>query len=504
MEVMNILLVSATPVRADRLSCYGHSRDTSPNVDRFAAEGILFERACSQAGWTPPSHASLLTGLYPSNHGVFTDGTQLRTLPTSVPTLPELLSGMGYHTAGFLNSGLLGSRTGLDRGFEEFCEVWRLEGGRNAAGGMEETSGALKKLADSVPRLKRLAKRLVQRSGLVDLGAQSKAWFTRAEVTTRRVIDWLEASGRREKPFFLFLHYGDPHYKCHAPFPHTFRYVSRFRPGVDWAKVDLINENPFLFMTGQVEATPEDFEVLKALYDAEVHYLDRGLGRLFAHLRRSGLLDRTLVIFLSHHGSSLGEHGLGSQVACLYEPVVHVPLIVRCPGMAPARSPALVELTDVLPTVLELAGRGTGGLRLDGRCMPPFGDGGDGAPRDLAAAEWKGDDTWYFLHSHVPELVREALDDPDRRSAMERFARSLQMVREGDFKYIAGSDGREELYDVALDPGELRDLSALEPERARALAARLRSHLGPAVPDGPKDEARERVLRGLRDVGYRI
>lgn len=492
-----------TPVRADHLPFYGYARDTAPNLERLAERGIVFERAYSQAGWTPPSHASLLTGLYPSRHGVGSDGTQLRRLDPCLPTLPGLLADRGYHTAGFLNSCLLGSRSGLDRGFREFYEVWRLEGGRGAQkrpGEDRGTVGALKRALDRAPRLKRLAQSLVLRSGF-DRGAPSKSCFTRAEVTTRRVIAWLESTGRHQEPFFLFLHYGDPHYKCHAPLPWAFRYVSRFHP-VDWVKVDLLNNNPFLFMTGQMEATPDELHVIAALYDAEIRYMDFSLGRLLAHLGRSGLLDHTLVIVLSHHGSSFGEHGLGSHVACLYEPLVHVPLIVLCPGMARggARVPALVELTDIVPTVLELAGCGSAGLELDGRCLPGFHDG---SPRELAAAEWHGEDTWYFLNSHMPGFLREALHDPGRRSELERFARSLRMLREGDYKYIAGSDGREELYDVAVDPAESRDLIAQEPERARTMAARLRSHLGPAAFD-ERQELDEEILKGLRDMGYRL
>lgn len=499
---MNILLLSLTPVRADHLPFYGYSRDTAPNLERLAERGILFERAYSQAGWTPPSHASLLTGLYPSRHEVHSDGTRLRRLDPSVPTLAGLLADRGYHTAGFLNSGLLAARSGLDRGFRELYEVWRLEGR-----GVEErhedergAAGALKRVLDRAPRLKKLAKSLVLRAGF-DTGPPSKSWFTRAEVTTRRVIAWLESTARRQEPFFLLLHYGDPHYKCFAPFPWTFRYVSRFRP-VDWVKVDLLNGNPFLFMTGQVEATPEELAVIAALYDAEIRYLDASLGRLFAHLERSGLLSRTLVIVLSHHGSSFGEHGLGSHVACLYEPLVHVPLIVLGPGMARTgmRVPDLVELTDILPTVLELTGGGSASLDLDGRCLPCFG----GAPRELAAAEWHGEDTWYFLNSHVPGFLHEALRDPGRRSGLERFARSLRMLREGDYKYIAGSDRSEELYDLATDPEESRDLSAREPERAGTMAARLRSHLGPAAPGEQPELDQDKILQGLRDMGYRL
>jgi hypothetical protein len=117
----NILIVLAVPLRADHLSCYGWHLKTSPNIDSLASEGTLFTQAYSTAAWTPPAHASLLTGLYPSRHGVVGESG----LHHLVPTMPELLSSMGYRTVAFVQQSLLGPYTGLNRGFHEFYELWR-------------------------------------------------------------------------------------------------------------------------------------------------------------------------------------------------------------------------------------------------------------------------------------------------------------------------------------------------------------------------------------------
>ena len=109
----NIMIISLVPLRADHLSCYGYHRETTPNIDRLAAEGTIYERAYSTASWTPPAHASLVTGRYPSSHGAFGDAS----LSDSVPTIAELLGELGYQSVGFVNASHLGKFKQLDRGF---------------------------------------------------------------------------------------------------------------------------------------------------------------------------------------------------------------------------------------------------------------------------------------------------------------------------------------------------------------------------------------------------
>jgi arylsulfatase A-like enzyme len=487
----NVLVLSLAPLRADRLSCYGYGRDTTPHLDALAAEGALFERAYATAAWTPPSYASLLTGLYPARHGVST-GTGLAD---SIPTLAGVMTERGYRTAGFVSTSFIGRYKRLDRGFTEFYEPF---GSRRGAGPLGRAERAWRQvqgaaLFQDVLRRKR---HLSWRLGMGDKGSAR---------ANRGMIDWLTANAESQEPFFLLAHHQEMHHPYLAPLPFRHRYLQRGTANAaapEWRKVQRLNVNPYLFMTGQVPAEPADFATLSALYDAEVHYLDHLLGELFACLTRLGVLDRTLVIVVSAHGENLGDHGLGEHQGCLYETLVHVPLLVRYPPLIPAglRVSGLVQLTDLMPTILDATGGGTAGLALDGRSLLPLGK----AHRGHVIAEHEGNQI-----KQLNEIAR-----PADRPLVERFARSLRMIREGDWKYIAatsggaGGAGSAELYDLAADPEERDNRAAREPERARLLAERLEAAFqaapGDSVGAGDPEAVERAILEELRSLGYRI
>jgi arylsulfatase A-like enzyme len=474
----NIVVLSVAPLRADRLGCYGYGRDTSPNLDALAAEGTLFERFYTTGAWTPPTFGSLLTGLYPSSHGV----TVQSGLAESVRTLPQVLAEAGYHTAGFSTSSLIGQLKQLDRGFHEYHEpLSSRRGPARARRSLWQTLRSLPIVAEGWRRAKHLSWRL----GLADKDGGRM---------TRRVVEWLEAAGRGREPFFLLVHIQEMHHPYLAPGPHRQRYVEPGAPGVDWDLVRRINVNPYLFVTGRVSPGPAEFAALGALYDEEVRYTDSLLGGILAALRRQGLFDRTVVAALSPHGENLGDHGLGEHQGCLYETLVRVPMILRYPERVAAgqRAAGLAQITDVFPTLLDLAGVEVPDASLQGWSLLP------GNPeRDAVYAEQQG--------NRVRQL--EEIAGPEDRPIVERFARSLRMVRAGDFKYIRTSDGGEELYDLAADPGELDDLAPGQPERAREMRERLDSYLdtlhqrrGAAHPE----QVDRSVVEELRSLGYRI
>ncbi len=506
----NVMIITLVPLRVAHLSCYGYHRDTTPNIDRIAAEGTIFECAYSTAAWTPPAHASLLTGLYPSCHGVF--GTA--GLDDSMPTMGSLLSDTGYRTVGFV-SGDVGKHKGLDRGFQEFYFKGDAEGSR--AEKLRAVSAVIRRIIRDV------RKPVARRLGLTDirrfapqvkakrhsrLTPSRKIKVTRR--TTRRVVQWLDAHGRSKQPFFMLVHYKNMHHPYEAPHPYTYRYVSPRAPGVDWRRIRWISTNPHLYMYGNIKATPQDFEVLKALYDAEIHYADKHLGQLFAHMRKLGILDQTLIIILSPHGESFGEHGQNAHCDNLYEPIVHVPLIVRCPGIAPAglRVRSLVQLTDILPTVLEFVGRGTDGLMLQGHSLLPIEP--DRTYREYIIAEREA---YFPTFSDSPKNAEQQFE---RFKRAQRLAQ--RMICQGDYKYIGeykfdyGSDGSEygtseELFNLATDPDELHNLVAEQPERASAMAARLEQWVGSfehRTGEPEPERIEEHILEDLRAGGYRI
>jgi arylsulfatase A-like enzyme len=288
------------------------------------------------------------------------------------------------------------------------------------------------------------------------------------------------------------------HHPYLAPHPFRYRYLPREVAGeVDRRTLRRINVNPYLFMTGKVRPGPAEFAALNALYDAEVHYMDHLLGELFSCLTRLDLFDRTLVIVVSSHGENVGDHGLGEHQGCLYETLVHVPLLVRYPPLAPPglRVSGLVQLTDLFPTILEATGVQAGDLRLQGRSLLPLER--DRTYHGEAVAEHEG--------NRLKQLLEIA--GPADQPVVDRFARSLRMIRQGDWKYITATDGSTELYDLGSDPEERDDRAAREPERAREMAARLEAVFRSFTPEEgePDPEAVEKsILEELRSLGYRI
>ena len=276
----NVVLISIDTLRADRLGCYGYARDTSPVIDALAAEGLRFSEAVSVTSWTLPAHATLLTGLYPAEHGLVTDRIRL---PESPPTLATILSEAGYHTAGIVSHVYLGSRWGFDRGFAAF----------------DETLGAGS--PHSV-----VAERVVDKA-LKALGA------------------WREEHGG--KPLFLWLHIFDPHWAYVPPKPYDSLFDPDYEGGVDGGYASLRPHIRALRRPGESAPALADRDLahLEALYDGEVRYVDDQLGRFFTALRDAGLWEETLVAVVSDHGEEFMEHGsLEGHQWTLFDEVVMV------------------------------------------------------------------------------------------------------------------------------------------------------------------------------------
>jgi arylsulfatase A-like enzyme len=289
----NILLIVMDAARQDHLSCYGYPLSTTPNLDQLAEEGVRFANAITTGGWTVPTHASLFTGTFPSFHGA-RDGHPV--LNEGLCTLAEVLRGCGYRTAGFTNVGWVAEATGLTRGFDTFVPVYRLWEGR------------------SVPVL---ARRLLAK--LVWMLAGRK--LAGAAATNRCVERWL-ARGESARRFFVFINYSEAHVPYWPPRSFARRFLGPLNIG--FSEAQRVNQDPLRHITGAVQMGERDFAVLRALYDAEIAYLDTRLGELFGYLSKQGLLDQTLVIVTADHGENFGDHGLMSHKWCLYDSILRV------------------------------------------------------------------------------------------------------------------------------------------------------------------------------------
>ena len=310
----NLILVSIDTLRADRLGCYGNPRPTSPAIDRVAGAGVVFDDASAPSPWTKPSHASLLTGLYPSHHGAWSMDAALRG---DVTTLASYLRGRGFETLAVVNSLLL-RQHGLERGFERLDYVPFVQGRRESSPVTEHAVKAL-----------------------------------RARDPARRL--------------FAFVHYMDVH-SDYAALP---KYESRFaRPYDGFA--DGTTQQLYRYALGRFALNERDAAHLLDLYDASIRQVDDQLDRLLRYLDEAGLLADSLLVVLSDHGEEFLEHGGVMHGHTQFQEVVRVPLILRGPGLPGGlKVAAPVSLIDVMPTCLALLGVGIPGA-LDGVDLGPL------------------------------------------------------------------------------------------------------------------------------------
>ncbi len=378
----NVLLISIDTLRADALGSYGQSLPTSPNLDALASAGVVFEDCISSAPSTLPSHASIMTGKQPNVHGA-RDNTGY-VLTADHVTLAEVLRAHGYRTAAEVAAAVIGRRTLLNQGFDryrdlEFPDVAKLQ---------LEVDGEILTIPERP-----------------------------ASDITSRGIEFLQTAA--DQPFFLWLHYYDPHVIYGPPVAFT----------------QLLPDSP---------------------YHAEVRYVDAEIGRLLAALRQYQLADRTLVVVTSDHGEGLGEHQETTHSYFVYDTTMRVPLIFWAPRLIPEprRVRDLVRLIDVAPTILDLVGLPPP-AEIQGVSLRPLVEGREASLGLIAYGE-----------TLVPTITFDASP--------------LRFVRTGDWKYI--HKVAPELYDVGADPGELRNRAAEQPERVLRLREDLRRLVESAPP----------------------
>ena len=321
----NVLLIILDTVRALNLSLFGYERLTTPELQRFAQRGVHFERAIATAPWTLPSHAGVFTGLFP---------WELKSrwnapLSDAHPTLAEVLTAQGYHTAGFVgNLYYTSHRLKLDRGFIQYQDYpfdWDV-------------------FLLSISPGRAIARKYMQRlSGYSEVLPRK-----RAPRITNEFLEWL-ADIDRDRPFFAFLNYYDAHHPYDAPEP----FASKFRHAgpVRHEAIRAARMEGEQFSANQLRGERD-------AYDAAIAYLDHELGRLFAELERRGDLQNTLVIVTSDHGEEFGEHGFFGHVRTIHMPLLRVPLVMLLPGRVPANRVVSepVSLASIPATVLGLVG----------------------------------------------------------------------------------------------------------------------------------------------------
>ncbi len=462
----NILIIVMDAARASHFSCYGYRRETSPHVDRLAAQGVLYEQCISPASWTLPSMASLFTGLYPSQHGA---NFHHQYLEPQFATLAEVLRGQGYQTALFSTVEWVSGTFGMNRGFDYFT---------NYAGG--------------IPWMRRFFKKTTKLEKVWRAGKWVLLGGRRGKKTYelwRDLRAWFARDYQPGRPFFAVAHFGDPHWPwLHHP---QFSWVE---PGRKPPRIFAPDGHKYI--AGQLALSEADIAMMIDFYDGEISFLDHYLGRLFELLQKGGHLDNTLRIILADHGEELAEHGLMGHGLSVYENVLHVPLVLHHPDhfAGGQRVSEPVQNVDLLPTLLALLG-------LEPQTIPNHMLGGDLRPEALRARPRP----FTISERLAPSLRRLSRVVPGfDTTPFNRYLRALRQRGPG-YKLIWGSDGRHELYNLAHDPAETENLAQREPETRQLLQAQLDHWLASieaAAWGQLEPELDEAMVERLRDLGY--
>ena len=399
-DIRGIILISIDTLRADHLGCYEYSRNTSPNIDDLAAEGILFNHVVSPIPYTLPAHCSMMTGTNPYYHQVH-DNLNFR-LDDSNITLAELLKSNGFVTGAIIGAFALDGLFGLDQGFDTYD--------------------------DDINADEQIAK-------LSPFTSERKA-----DEVTELAQRWLNENGSEK--FFLFVHYYDVHHPYQWHDDTAFKY-------------------PFLVPS------------FKDAYDSEIAYTDGYVGKIIDTLKQRGLYDSSLIVVVGDHGESLTEHKEATHGFFVYHSSIHVPLVVKVPGLSrKVRNNDVVGIIDIVPTICHLLG-----------IEPPEAVEG----RSLLADAHQDGQRMIYCESMKPT---------------EYNGQSLLGLAGKRYKYIHTT--RPELYDLWDDPHEAENIIDECPEIAARFEARLLSTVTgmDARPGGSKITLDAEARARLAALGY--
>ncbi len=442
----NVLLISIDTLRPDHLSCYGYGRQTSPRIDRLAAEGVLFENHISSSSWTLPAHAAMFTSVNDSVHGCHeATGTALSPAFT---TLAERFQAAGYATGGFFAGPYLHPAFGLGQGFDDYVNCCA---GGDVLDGNDVQSWAMD------PTVMRASHQ----------GVTNETVFAAGR-------DWLES--HREQPFFAFVHLWDVHFDFEPPAP----YDTMFDKGYEGE----ITGRDFFFDPRIDANLPErDKAHLVALYDGEIAWTDSIVGRFLDALEAWGLVEDTIVAVTSDHGTEFFEHGWKGHRTTLYDELIRIPLVIRYPRAIEAgrRVSAQTRIVDLGPTLLELA-----------KLAPP-----DDVMGASLVALARGD-TDVFPHPAISELYSVG-----RRLRSVRTLESKLLddqARESVVWFDLVSDPRELHPSADIATGAGREAAMRYRRATDDLAERARRRPGdPAVPALPVEVSTQLGALGYAD-----
>lgn len=464
----NIVLISIDTLRADHLSCYGYHRETTPFIDRLARDGTIFRRNFSTGVWTPPGHASMLTGLYVHEHGVYDD----RRLSDDIPTIATLLRQNGYQTAGFVNNSQVGELVGLHKGHDMYKEVWK---GISARSIVERfIKGVYRKIRENL--------------NLEDMGAQKTCLLFKK---------WLEGIGSKG-PFYAFLHFIEPHNPLKPPRGFREKFITyKSQSDLNRDTIDKISHNPLICYLENLNPNEHEIQYIKDLYDGEVSYTDAKIRWIVDLLKARKCYDNTMVIVTSDHGEHFGEYRMWSHVASLHKEVLHVPLIVKFPdGVSAAKEVVhYTQLIDIFPTVMDAVGisketwNNVSGVSLLNKSE-------SGQYHKYVFAEWEG---------RIPSFIHDKINMPGYKDIdISGLQMKMSMIQDQQYKYIMKEPGKAELYNISNDKEQVIEESPDAREIMDRLQSELLNHQSRKryADQELRYEVNDQIAENLKSLGY--
>lgn len=459
-EAKNIIWIVMDTARRDQVSIYGGEPGRTPNIDEFAKDALVMNRAISAAPWTIPSHASMFTGMFPSKHGAdrnVAGGRFTNPLSPDNLTIAEILQSYGYDTACMAaNVAGLSRDFGFDQGFNYYFDTrplaFHLFWGQVLTM-LPETFRASQLRINEIPISSEI-------NGVV--------------------YDWLDRRPK-DQPFFLFINYMEPHDGVEY-IPEPFYSMYGFKKS-EYDKIfEGFDQSKIVHFEGEV--TPAQQEMFVKLLARRVYFLDHHIGKLLAKLKADGVYEDSFIIITSDHGELNGEHNSFGHNTDLYNELIWVPMIVKYPGAAKTGfSNRTVQSIDIMPELLK-------------HLNIPISEEIQGQPFDEV--------------SH--QIIAELFEQKKAQALLfpERYFRDLRAIYskvEGDtLKYIWSSNGKDEIYDMATDAFEQNNLVGIKPAAVKKLELELNDWLKSFRPIGTDNEGKmkysKEVEDRLRSLGY--
>jgi len=439
-ENKHVLLITIDSLRTDHVSCLGYDRRTTPHIDNLAQTGCLFTQAIVNGSPTPSSFPSLLTSSYPSMYGYNPHLSKSRT------TVAEVLRAKGYNTAAFHSNPYLSRYYGYDRGFDTFEDFMFSKLVHRRHGLIDRFKNMIiKYTSPNFPprRIYLFTKGFIKkrRNYIHHINTKVKT----ADVINENAVLWL---GQNTGNFFIWIHYMDAHFPYIVPD----KYLNQLQiEGVIKSKtIELSREMRWKQLKGLVSVSKEDLQMLVDLYDGGIRYADDAVGSLLMELSKAGVYDDTLIIITADHGEEFHEHGNLCHRPKLYDELIRVPLIIKCPGMDEGVViDHQVQHLDIVPTILDILGIEK--------------------PINFQGTSFKALMQKKCIENAVlTGVISETVYKGKRRVC----------YRTEEWKYILdeGTD-LEELYNLQNDPGEKNNMVHVEPEKLVEFRAIIKGHI---------------------------